>query len=329
MRIESIEHEHLVDERRALAEASANVFATPEFHETWWTHFGRGKELRLYGVFDGDRLAGVVPAYVWLRHPVRLIRFLGHGGGDDLGPVAAPVDRLHVAKAMGRVLRDATVIDHAAPEWARLLVGRPVVTEHSPVLLVSKYPGWDAYLATRTSNFRQTIRNRERRLARAHDVVYRLSDERTIARDLDILFRLHRERWGDAATTFGQREAFHRDFARLALSRDWARLVVLEVDGSPAAAWYGFRFGGVDSYYQSGRAAGYSRQSVGLVLLSHTIRTSFEAEQQQYRFLRGGEPYKFRFTEDDHIVQTVICGAGAYPISRAALLASRARRAVS
>jgi D-aspartate ligase len=311
LRVEQITHEDLVDERRALAESVGNVFATPEFHETWWRHFGEGRNLRMFAVFAGDRLAGVIPGYELRAGPIPVTRFLGHGGGDDLGPVATANDRSIVAGAVRRALKGIVLVDHAPPEWVRPLGGRPLVTEQSPILDVRSYGNWDTYLAGRSSNFRQTLRNRERRLQRAHDLVYRLADETTLEADLDVLFLLHRERWEGARTTFSERESFHRDFARLALERGWGRVVTLELDGQPVAAWYGFRFGSVDSYYQSGRAQAATRQAVGLVLLSHTIRTSFEDGQSEYRFLRGGEPYKFRFTEAVHVVQTVVCGPGA------------------
>ena len=58
---------------------------------------------------------------------------------------------------------------------------------------------------------------------------------------------------------------------RHALERGWLRLWVLEADGKAVAAWYGFRFAQIDWYYQSGRDPDWERQSVGFVLLAHTI----------------------------------------------------------
>jgi hypothetical protein len=102
--------------------------------------------------------------------------------------------------------------------------------------------------ASRSPNLRQQVRRRERRLARAHDLHYRLADDPTpLQRDLDTLFALHTARWGPRST-FGAREAFHREFATHALAQGWLRLWFLELDGRPRAAWYGFRFGGAESY---------------------------------------------------------------------------------
>jgi CelD/BcsL family acetyltransferase involved in cellulose biosynthesis len=323
MNVERIDVNGCREERSALAESLGNVFATPEFHETWWRHFGVGREPLVHAVRDGERLAGLLPLYVWRRAPMAVARFIGHGGGDELGPIALDEDRPAVAEVLPEIAPSLTVAEHVRPEWTQALGGTVLLAEGSPVLRVASFDGWDDYLGTRSSNFRQILRNRPRRLEKAHRVEIRLADEETLEADLDTLFRLHRSRW-QRRTTFGSREPFHRDFARVALAAGWARLVVLDVDGEAAAAWYGFRFGGSDSYYQSGRDARFERESVGLVLLTHTIRSAFDAGRHEYRFLRGDEPYKFRFTDDDARVETIAVARGA--AARTAVAAVRAAR---
>ena len=101
---------------------------------------------------------------------------------------------------------------------------------------------------------------------------------------LDALFALHRARW-PGSHWFAAAEAFHRDFAALALERGWLRLWVIELDGRPAAAWYGFRFEGIDSYYQGGRDPALTRERLGLVLTIHTVREAIADGIEEYRFL--------------------------------------------
>jgi len=319
LKIERIGLDDLVDERRALASRVGNVFATPEFLHTWWCHFGAGRQLELRAVTGSDgALAGVLPLYRW--RPGAL-RFIGHGGGDALGPVATSEARDEVARAV-RALPGLVVCEHVSPAWASAMGVEVVLEEGSPVLPVNEHESWDAYLGSRSSNFRQQVRSRTRRLERDYDVRVRLADESTLEGDLDTLFRLHRARW-DRPSTFGSREAFHRDFARVGLERGWTRLMILEVEGTPAAAWYGFRFGDAGSYYQSGRDPARTADSVGLVLLAHTVRAAFEDGRAEYRFLRGDEPYKYRFADDRSHVVSGIAGRGAAPAA-AGLRALRA-----
>jgi CelD/BcsL family acetyltransferase involved in cellulose biosynthesis len=57
------------------------------------------------------------------------------------------------------------------------------------------------------------------------------------------------------------------------------------------------------------------------VLLAHTIRAAFDGGAAEYRFGRGQDPYKYRFTDADPGLETVAATRG--PAAAAALLAAR------
>jgi CelD/BcsL family acetyltransferase involved in cellulose biosynthesis len=169
--------------------------------------------------------------------------------------------------------------------WSTELGGNVVHREASPTLSLD---GWEPYLAGRSANFRQQVRGRERRLARAHALAFRLADDPArLGDDLELLFRLHEARWG-ARSPFLRCREFHARFARVALERGWLRLWFLELGGCPAAAWYGFRFGRVESYYQAGRDLARGDASVGFVLLARTIREAASDGMREYRFCAAG-----------------------------------------
>ncbi|MBD0316883.1 MAG: GNAT family N-acetyltransferase [Thermoleophilia bacterium] len=315
---------------------SGNLFATWEWQSTWWRHFGRADSLLAAACRDArGTLVGILPLYLAVRRPGRLVRFLGHGVGDRLGPICLPSDRLRVARALraatsARCFGSALVLGEQLPaeeSWSAILGARVVAVESSPVARIET-ASWDDFLATRSANVRQQVRRKERKLMREHDARYRLvEDPKDLAPALDALFALHRDRWGgENATRFARTEAFHRDFAATALARGWLRLWLLEVDGRPVAAWKGFRFAGVDWYYQMGRDRDWEHLSVGLVLLAHTIRDCVEAGLSEYRFLRGGEAYKRRFTNADPGLETIALTAGQ--IGQAGLVGLQAARRV-
>ena len=85
----------------------------------------------------------------------------------------------------------------------------------------------------------------------------------------------------------------------------WLRLWFLEVDGEPVAASYGFRLGRIESKYQMGRDPRWSRERVGTVLVAHVIRSAVDDGIREVRFLRGGEPYKYRWATLDPGLETV------------------------
>jgi CelD/BcsL family acetyltransferase involved in cellulose biosynthesis len=323
----------------ALAEQARNVFATWEWADAWWRVYGGHGELALTACRapDTGQLVAILPLYVARRGPVRMLRFVGHGPADQLGPVCAPDDRTATAEALKRLLaerrRDWNVMlaERLAPAegWTGLLGGTVVHREESPTLEIGGR-SFDEFLGSRSKNFREQVRRRARKLAREHAVEFRLADAGTLDDDLESLFRLHDARWSsadeDTSAFDARRREFHAAFARHALERGWLRLWVLEADGQAVAAWYGFRFGQIDWYYQSGRDPLWERQSVGFVLMAHTIAGAFDDGMLEYRLLRGGEGYKDRFASDDPGIETIALTRGA--VGRAALLAATTARSM-
>jgi CelD/BcsL family acetyltransferase involved in cellulose biosynthesis len=309
-----------------LAERSGNVFSTWEWADAWCRALGPRGGLAVAECRDAS---GEVTAILPLCRARYGLRFVGHGPADELGPVCAREDLPAAAFALRELLARrplgarvllAERLRGDGP-WDEALGGRVLQRESSPVLPLGGR-SWDEFLASRSRNFREQVRRRERKLAREHEISYRLTeDPDRLEADFATLGRLHGARWGGSSEAFGGRLVeFHLDFARRALERGWLRLWTLEVDGSPAAAWYGLRFAGADSYYNGGRDPAWDSYAVGFVLLSHTLRDAFESGMTEYRFLRGDEPYKDRFAELDRGVETRLVGAGA--LGRAAASAT-------
>jgi CelD/BcsL family acetyltransferase involved in cellulose biosynthesis len=316
----------VLDELEPLAARTRNVFATPDFLSTWWDMLGAGRRLVVAASRDEEaRLVAVAPLYVWRERPVRILRFVGHGVGDELGPIAedpqAGVDAVGAALAATRA--QVLLGEQLPTGWSGRLRARVLAREGNPVLrLADREWGrdWDAYLRTRSSNFRQRIRRMERRLTGDRGASFRLADDPArLPADLDTLFSLHSARWG-TGTAFYRNRDLHRDLAPLLLEHGRLRLWLLETEDEPVAACYCFRYAGVDSFYNGGRSPAWDKDSVGLVILAHAARDALAAGQEEFRFLRGDEPYKYQFTDDDPGLETVGVARGA--LGSAALLAA-------
>jgi CelD/BcsL family acetyltransferase involved in cellulose biosynthesis len=301
-----------------LALAAGNPFGTREWAESWWRQYGDGRrlELRLVRAPDG-RAAALLPLYRGDRGPVPLLRFLGHGAADQLGPVCAPDDHPLAAAALRQAAAElppyGLLVAERLPAVEGLagsLGGATLKHEATPELRIDGQ-SWDAWLATKSRNFRDQARRMERRLAKTHDLRFRLADAATLTDDLGTLFDLHDKRWeaeGGSDAFDPTRRAFHRSFAADALRRGWLRLWIAEVDGAPGAAWYGFRYAGREWYYQLGRDPQWDKHKIGFVLLVHTIRSAFEDGMATYHFGLGQEPYKDRFSTGDPGLVTVAVG---------------------
>jgi CelD/BcsL family acetyltransferase involved in cellulose biosynthesis len=318
-----------------LASVAPSPFSTWEWGAAWWKAFGRGRELFLHACRrPGGEVVAVLPLYLATRRgPCRVARFVGHGPADQLGPVCAAGDRPAVAEALRSLAREelgraGMLIADRMPRdegWPSLLRARELHREATPKISIAGIT-WEEWLAGKSRNFRDQVGRRERKLAREHRVVTRLvTDPDEVPDAYEKLVQLHEARWGGASRTFaGPRRDFHADFLSGAAARGWARLWLLEVDGQAVAAWYGWRFGEADWYYQAGRAPALERENVGFVLLCHTIRDAFVAGRREYRFLLGDDPYKSRFQTDDPELATLALSAGPGAVAaQAAAVAGR------
>ena len=304
-----------------LAQRSQSIFASWEWATAWWRHFGGDDEPLLLRCGEAEWPLAILPLCRTQRGPLRILRFIGYGPGDMLGPVCAPEDR----EAAGAALREA-LAGGAAGAWNVLLAerlpvgglgeaigGRVLQREASPEMAIGGRE-WEEFIASQSRNMREKLRRNTRKLEKQHELSFRLcEDPARLAADLDTLIRLHRLRWGAGEGAFEHERvvAFHHDFAAAALRRGWLRLWTMEIDGEPAAAWYGFRFGGVESFYQSGRDPRFDRFSIGFLMLMRTIQGAFEDGLERYAFLRGDEPYKDRLAESDLGLETRALGRGA------------------
>lgn len=303
-----------------LSAHSQNVFATHEWARLWREHLAPKGDLAL-GVLsrrgESSPLA-LIPLSFSQRGPLRLGRFVGAGPADELGPVCAPADRAWAARAAADYIRSELGAGLFLAErlwgqhpWASELDGTPLRREPSPVLQLEGM-SFESFLASRSRNFRSQLHRFERRLAREYRLRYRLTQApEQVEEDLERLIHLHGALWGEASDAFdGPRRAFHLGFARAAFERGWLRLWTMELDEEPVAAWYGFRYAGIETYYQAGRDPRLEQLRVGTVLLGHTIRSACEDGMREYRFGLGGESYKSRFTDLDAGLDTLALKGG-------------------
>lgn len=319
-----------------LAREAGNLFATWEWADAWCRHASGGMPYVCAVRGASGRPSAILPLWRTATRGLRFVRFIGHDAGDHLGPIHAPGGEAAAARSLTRAL------EQLAPDWDILLAENlPGPTRWEPLLgghalrrdVTATVPidgrSWSDYLAQRSGRLRR-LATYERRLARDHAVRYRLADSPDrLQADLDVLFALHAMRWGTQSPGLGPaRRAFHGDFAARALERGWLRLWFLEVDGSPAAAWYGFRFGGAEWAYQGGRDPAWDRASVGSLLLTHTLREAFGDGLREYKMLRGGEDYKQRFASEPGEVVTLVRGRGARGRTAARLARAAAEHAI-
>ena len=302
-----------------LAEAAGHPFGTWEWVTSWWKWFGAGRPLHTFVCRDHDgEMVAILPLYIATSRPVRVARFLGYG--DLHSPLCAPADRPRVARALMRTLsRGRNGCTAIAAErlpgdqgWGELLGGALTGTDSDPVLHLNGM-SWEDLLATKSRNMRSSVRRQERRLMENFEVGYRMvTDPGEVEARMGDLFRLHDTRFGETSTGIfaGDRGAMHVELAARALERGWLRLWFLELDGRPAAAYYGWRYGDSEWFIQSGRDPEFAEHNVGRTLMANVIREACNDEVRTFRFLMGDEPYKLRWADEIYEAETRLLAAG-------------------
>jgi CelD/BcsL family acetyltransferase involved in cellulose biosynthesis len=305
---------------------TASVFLTWEWLYSWWRHIGAPFRPAILTVRNAGRLEAIVPLswHGWDLRRLQLYRTLaflgaplrtGNVGSDYLdvivrrGSTEALKEIADYLTRRGRVLDLAQVApeDAASSRLADALcrAGWSMARQESGLCPVVDLAGhtWESYLGTRGREHRYGVQRKLRTLRKSADLTFHCAaSERDRAEALRLLLDLHERRWrekvgavpSDAFHTPALR-AFHETFTRLALAEGWLRLFVLRLDGIPAAALYGLRYGRTFSFYQSGFDPSFGRQGVGAATMALSISAAIEEGADVYDLLHGDEEYKFHW----------------------------------
>lgn len=293
---------------------SDSVFLSWEWLHTWWTHARRDGRLAILAVRRGGRLVAIAP----FRSRRDLLggehlEFLGTGrvgsdyldaivrrGDEDevLASLASHAARHGAALDMKQVRVTASAVSGLVRELRRAGYSVRITRSHRCPFIDLNGLSWDDYLGSLGSEHRYNFRRKLRKLESRHELrVETVSCEASRRALLPVLFELHRLRWSERGGSDGLLglEAFHERISQLALERGWLRLFVLRLDGAPAAAFYGFRYGRVLSFYQSGFDPRFRSSSVGLVAMGLAIKSAIDEGASEFDLLHGEEPYKLHW----------------------------------
>jgi CelD/BcsL family acetyltransferase involved in cellulose biosynthesis len=308
----------------------ATTFSTPEWLISWWRSLGADQQssdqqLLVAGFFDAtSRLVALAPlsltrVRVAPAISLRLLRLMGDGTHDsdnlDLPVTPGFEDRfaqslLHYLKSQ-RSSWDFCELNTMPPQspvanaFRQLLERKKwiVLENHRPASAIALPATWEEYLLQLSAKERGKIAYYGKRLERKYQTrFYKCETEAELPACLEALFHLHQNRWTTAGQpgSFGSpaRRQFYFELGRLLLAQGLLEFWMLDVNGKPAAAQFGFRFGSTVSQLQEGFDRNYSTDSVGYVLRARAIQVLIAQGVRTYDFL-GGEPgYKAKWGAD-------------------------------
>jgi CelD/BcsL family acetyltransferase involved in cellulose biosynthesis len=170
-------------------------------------------------------------------------------------------------------------------------------------------PGdWETYLAGIDKKQRHEIRRKMRRAENYEEPVrwYFVEDEDILDVEIEHFMALMaQDPEKDHFLTEVMRTQM-RATVHAAFKAGWLQLAFLEVGGKKAAGYLNFDFDGHIWVYNSGLNFDFSELSPGWVLLGYLLQWANENQRAAFDFMRGNEPYKYRFGGIDRFVTRAI-----------------------
>lgn len=306
-----------------LRRCDRSIFSTWEWLSIWWKHFRRDKRLLVLLAEDNGKILGIAP----LMFSVHAMFGLRMGKIEFIGTPASDYSNFILVEKGEEVLNMFIdyLVNNLTEKWDYIelreipetaesliylngisgkskLVQRRVLraprTNECPYLPLPK--SFDVFLSRLNSKFRRDLRRYQRRLQEKFKVNFEdFSKTESYKEGMEIMFDLHQRRWrgkGHRSIFCDQKvHDFHLDVARSFSERGWLSLSSLLADGEAVASLYGFRYRSKLYAYISGMNPAYHRYGVGNLLLRQVLENCIEEELTEFDFLRGNEPYKYRW----------------------------------
>jgi len=318
----------------ALAAACGEPLSAPAWMLTFARELGGARETpRVVAVRDGGRLVGLAPMCVDLERPRRAAGYrLLAGDMPRATPLALAGHEWAVAGAVARALADAEPrVDSVALEsipvaaswplalaeqWPAKLrpLSRTYLTMSSPTVALG-HESFEAWLATKSSNFRSQMRRMRRRFAEAGGSG-RFATRATLHDDWTAMVRLHAERWegrGDSSIVRGGERlaAAFEAVGHQLLDEGGFRLRMLELDGEPISAQLFTGIGGEVIYLNGGWDERHAQFKPAMLGILDALEDAFARGDRRMDLGPGAQPYKLRFADgNDPLAWSVLFPPG-------------------
>ncbi len=290
-------------------------FMTYEWLDTLWRCYLR-KEKVMVLVFtqDSEPVAAVplkLVRVIWRGLPVTQLCFLSHFrtglidvSGENVLDLAVrflwekktPFDMMYFdfIESGSRTSRYINEFIDSSRLSCRMLPG-----QLSPYLRLEQ--GWDAYLRTRSDNFRDKWRRTGNALGKEGDYrLARYSAPGDVPEAMEKVLSISRRTWKfksrTAIASSPSRILFHTELARAAAGKGWLRILLISDKETPVAFIFELRYNGTVFFLKTGFDESYANRSPGFFIICQSIKEAFEDGYAQYDMLGKNEGFKMKFT---------------------------------
>ena len=298
-----------------------HIYLTWDFLSTYWKHFGKERKLRIIVIKDKNEIIAIAP----LRQSrfnfansfsYDVVEPLGYRGADYTGLILTERD----AECLKLFLNH--LAEHG--DWDFLYLYDVPGTSVVPKLLtkisevipfkfdfiqgvvcpyISLPHSMDVFMNKLDGKFRKNLRRCMKNLQKDyHRVELKRYDEfGSVEETMQLFFDLHQKRWKlkDMPGVFNTEKTrnYSIDVAKCFANNGWLALYFLTADDKPIAVQYCLEYNQKMLYGLGGFDPDYSQYSAGNIILAKVIEKCIEREVKEYDLMKGGERYKFDWSE--------------------------------
>ena len=302
---------------------SPSVFMTWDYISIWWRTCRDDQKLCILVARDNaGQICGIAPLMIgsgdtFARRAVRQLSLIGTAGNptSQLMDLIVRADhQREVSQAFARyLLHDLSdewdILHMPYIEQTSVLMTEvlPFFSEIGCTWFISAYDpapfirlegGWEDYLASRSSKWRQNLRRTRGRLEKEHNVeILQAGRDIGLEEALDAFVWLHEQRWGKISLALASPSSRNllRQLAPIFAAKGRLILILIRVDGTWAAGGLDFIFCDKVFGYQSGWHTEFAGFSIGTIILAEEIMWCSENRLKVFDFMGGGESYKTRW----------------------------------
>lgn len=296
---------------------SNTIFLTWEWLYSWAECYLRfDRELFIIAVYKEDELVGVAPWSIrqtrYLGLPMKIIEFLGtpEAGSDYLDIFAKPGREKEVAERIYHFLQEETsrwdsltLRDIASNSLFLLHFLGQIDSDGKyaeidpgsfcPVVILPK--NRSEFLAQLSPNRRQQFLRHFRILQKEGEATHHSIRAEKVQLALKDFYRIYEQRWKDASGHF----QFMEKFIHRTEGKDWVQIDCLNTRGQNIAYLIHLRYGSTLSMYLMAVDHSFNKSiSIGNILVGLSIEKAIEEGFSKYDFLKGGEDYKFHWSNN-------------------------------
>lgn len=315
-----------------------SYFQTPDWVLSWWETIAgrpqtrvaawRAPSGRLEALVALSRSREPMHRRLPLTLPVYANAGSGVGAADHCGWLVPPERCYEVGAWVSQAIgRGGLLLRSVDPAWGTPPI--PAGARAVEVTACPRLPLPGTHQIGRSPDFRRQLARFSRRLEREGVEFEWVPAGAVDEHVLTSLFELHghsRARHGKDTTFDLEQFALHAGLMRRAEVGRGPAAVVARCGQVIVGVLYGFCWKDVFAAYQSGWQTRWARRSMGSVLAYQAIRLAAAHGCRTFDFLRGTEPYKYRFGAIDRYDRTWLVPHGTAGMLLAARYWARDRR---